>query len=317
MKKTFLLFLLYPLLNFSQANKYVRQALRLQNPKQQIELLDQALSIDAKHLDALFYRAIAKYNLGDFDAAILDFTKVIFYEPDADSYYNRGNCKFNLNDFQGALLDYEEALKLDPDLITAYFNLGKVKYNLQQYEDAEIAFSKVIRAFPSDVKSYSQRALVYMKQKKYDLAFKDFTACILLRPSSKSYYNRGYAYLEINHYKTSRADFMKALRINSQNIPAYFYLGVNQILLGEYEAAIQSLSKSTLKDTNDYDAFIGLAIAHYKRNEFKLAKMHLVKAKNILTSTQKNMSISIFKETYWGVNEKVLLHETYNALAKS
>jgi tetratricopeptide (TPR) repeat protein len=315
MKKLILTFLLVPLLSFGQATKLVRQALRLDNSEAQIALLNQALEIDNKHLDALFYRGIAKYNLEDYDAAILDFTKIIFFEPDADSYYNRGNCKYNLQDYEGALFDYEKAVALDPDLIGAYFNLGNAKFTLEDYKGAVEAFSKVVRFFPNDYNSYSQRALAYMELKNYKLAFKDFGACILIRPNSQSYYNRGFALLEINYYKEAKDDFLKAIAKNPNNTPAYFYLGVSHFLLGEFEQSIKSLSVATTKDKMDYDAHFGLAMAYYYTEDFENAKTRFKKAKNILNPSSKINNASIFKDTYWQVNEKPLFTDMYKKLS--
>lgn len=316
MKKILLVLLFVPLLSIGQATKFVRQALRLQDPKAQIEVLNQALEIDAKHLDALFYRGIAKYNIEDYDGAILDFTKIIFYEPDADSYYNRGNCKFNLEDYDGALFDYEKAIELDPDLIGAYFNLGNAKFSLEDYNGAVSAFSKVIRFFPNDYKSYSQRALAYMELKKYRLAFEDFGACILLRPNSESYYNRGFALLEINYYKEAKDDFLKAIERNPDNTPAYFYLGVSQFLLGEFEQSIKSLTFATNKDQMDYDAHFGLAMAYHYTGDFEKAKAKFERAKRILDPALSTNNASIFKDTYWEVNEKQLFAEMYKKLSE-
>lgn len=314
MKKTLLIFILVPLLSTGQATKFVRQALRLTDPSAQIEVLNQALEIDNKHLDALFYRGIAKYNLEDYDAAILDFTKIIFYEPDADSYYNRGNCKFNLEDYQGALLDYKKALELDPDLIGAYFNLGNTKFNIEDYKGAVTSYSKMIRFFPNDYKSYSQRALAYMKLKEYKKAFSDFGACILIRPNSQSYYNRGFALLEINYYKEAKGDFLKAIERNPNNTPAYFYLGVTHFLLGDFDQSIKSLSFAVSRDQMDYDAHFGLAMAYHNEGNYEKAKTQFKRAKNILGVTATNNNISLFKDTYWQVNEKQLFVKMYAIL---
>jgi len=316
MKKILLVFLFVPLLSIGQATKFVRQALRLSDPEDQIKLLNQALDIDNKHLDALFYRGIAKYNLEDYDGAILDFTKIIFYEPDADSYYNRGNCKFNLMDYEGALYDYEKALELDPDLIGAYFNLGNAKFYSEDYKGAVESFSKMIRFFPNDYKSYSQRALAHMELENYKEAFKDFGACVLLRPNSESYYNRGFALLEINYYKEAKDDFLKAIEINPDNTPAYFYLGVSHFLLGEFEQSIRSLTYATNKDEMDYDAHFGLAMAYYYINDLEKAKSKFERAKKILDPTLSTNNASIFKDTYWEVNEKQLFADMFKKLSE-
>ncbi len=315
MKKTLLVFLFVPLLSIGQATKFVRQALRLTDPNAQIEVLNQALEIDDKHLDALFYRGIAQYNLENYDAAILDFTKIIFYEPDADSYYNRGNCKFNLEDYQGALLDYEKALTLDSDLIGAYFNLGNAKFYAEDYKGAVDSFSKMIRFFPNDYKSYSQRALAYMELKDYKKAFSDFGACILIRPSSESYYNRGFALLQINYYKEAKGDFLKAIEKNPENTPAFFYLGVSQFLLGEFQPSIKSLTFATNKDQMDYDAHFGLAMGYHYIGDVEKAKAKFERAKKILDPTASINNASVFKDTYWEVNEKQLFAKMYKVLS--
>jgi len=314
MKKILLVFLFAPLLSFTQANKYVRQALRLQDPKAQIELLNTALKIDSKHLDALFYRGIAKYNIEDFDGAILDFTKIIFFDADADSYYNRGNCKFNLMDFDGALEDYQKAITLDPDLIGAYYNLANTKFNLEDFEGAIEDYSKVIQSFPTDYNSYSQRALAYMQIKSYKKAFKDFGACIIIKPNSESYYNRGYALLEINYYDKAKSDFVKAIELNINNTPAYFYLGVCHFLLGQFEGAINSLLVATSKDQMDYDAHLALAMSYYYVEDFEKAKTRFRRAKKILDPKLTINNASIFKDTYWKINEKSLFNDMYTKL---
>src|SRR5690606_25493474 len=113
-----------PLLSFGQANKILRQGLKSTNFNEQIELFTQVIQLEPKNLDAYFYRGLAKYNLGEYNGAILDYTKVIFYKPDADTYYNRGNCKFALQDYVGAKEDYTKALELNKQLVDAIYNLA-------------------------------------------------------------------------------------------------------------------------------------------------------------------------------------------------
>jgi tetratricopeptide (TPR) repeat protein len=61
----------------------------------------------------LFIRVIAKYDLGDFKGAIVDYNQVLKINPNyAKAYTNRGLVKYDLGDKQGALSDLKTAAQL-------------------------------------------------------------------------------------------------------------------------------------------------------------------------------------------------------------
>lgn len=39
---------------------------------------------------------------------------------EAEIYYNRGSNKYNLSDYEGAILDFNKAIELNPDFTYAY-----------------------------------------------------------------------------------------------------------------------------------------------------------------------------------------------------
>ena len=319
MKKIYALASLFmPLLMLGQSNKLIRQALRAEDPNEKIELFNQAIEEDPKNLDAYFYRALTKNEIGDYHGAILDYTKIIFYNPDADSYYNRGNCKFNLEDFEGASEDYEKAIEIDPELWDAVYNLGQAKFYLGDYAAAISNFSKILKVFPEDSKSRIQRALAHFEVKNYKEAFIDFGNNININPDTHAYSIRGKALLDINYYKEAQSDFFKALRLDNNNIPCYFYLGATHLFLGEFMPAINSFSESIKYDSLDYDAHLGLAMAQLKANDKASAKENFNKAKSIISadSTQYD-GIEVFKSTYWYKNQNLFfkgIFEELNAL---
>ncbi len=70
----------------------------------------QLSSFDA---DTYFNRGIAKYDLGDYQGALIDFNQALQIKPNyADAYNNRGIVKDDLGDKQGALADYNQAAQL-------------------------------------------------------------------------------------------------------------------------------------------------------------------------------------------------------------
>lgn len=315
MRKLIFLILLLPVLTYGQSNKFVRQGLRATKPLEQISLFSQAIELDSKNLDAYFYRGLTRFNLGKFHEAILDFTKVIFYKPDADSYYNRANAKFNLNDYQGALLDYTKAIEIDPNLIDAYYNLGNTKYFLEDYTGAIKDLSKVLRFFPNDANAYNQRANAHFALKNYKAAFRDFRNCIIINQDESAYFNRGVALLEVKYFKEARTDFFKVIKRNKNNIPAYFYLATSHLFLGEFNAAISTFNVCITKDDFDFEAHLGLAIAYSKLDNITEAKNHFQKVKNILRLTD-TTTIKDFENSYWYQNHLFYFKEVYKKLGE-
>ena len=75
-----------------------------------------------------FNSGVDKYEQGDYQGAIADYTKALEINPEsANAYYNRGNAKNKLGDHQGAIADYTKALEIDPQNGIAYLNRGVVK----------------------------------------------------------------------------------------------------------------------------------------------------------------------------------------------
>lgn len=315
MRKLILLIAFLPILCIAQANKFIRQGLRASTPQEKIALFNQAIAVDSKNLDAHFYRGLEKFNLGNYNAAILDFTKVIFYKPDADSYYNRANAKFNLEDYKGALDDYTKATELDPELIDAYYNLGRTKFYLEDYQGAIKDLTKVLNFFPSDASAYTLRAQCYMALKKYKEAFKNFRYSILINKNDDAYYKRGIALLDVKYFKESKSDFLKVIKLNKNNIPAYFYLAASHLFLGEYAPAISTFNVSITNDSLDFDAHLGLAISYLKSNNLEQAKNHFQKAKNILL-VKDSVKIEDFKNSYWHQNHYFYFNQVYSELIK-
>lgn len=68
-----------------------------------------------------FDQAVDKYDAGNYQGAIADYTKSLEINPrNSNSYYNRGNAKIRSNDYQGAIADYTKAIEINPQYANAY-----------------------------------------------------------------------------------------------------------------------------------------------------------------------------------------------------
>ncbi|TBN15532.1 tetratricopeptide repeat protein [Hyunsoonleella pacifica] len=300
-------FFLFPLIIIGQSQKLVRQGKKITDPKQKIEIFTKAIEVDDKNLDAYFYRGLAKYDLQNYWSSILDFTKIIFSKPDADTFYNRGNAKYALGDFEGAYEDYVMAIQYNRDFFQAYYNLGMAQFNLHKYKQAVQSFIFLLKYFPDDVNTNIQLGLSLTELKQKELAILFLNKSISLEPNSDTYHNRGIAYLNMKDFKKAAADFKKAINLDKTNDSAYFYLGIAQLFDRNYTAAVKSFEDTLSFNSIDHETLVALAVANYHSENYDKAKHCFKKAKNILAAENEfhkyKNDISLFKETSWSIDE--------------
>tara|TARA_R110001583_G_scaffold91560_2_gene233607 strand:- start:860 stop:1855 length:996 start_codon:yes stop_codon:yes gene_type:complete len=312
-KQLAFLLIIIPILFFGQANKLYRKAEKATDLKEKIMLLSQVIHLEPKNLDAYFYRAIAKHELGDYSGAIVDYSKIIVEDPDADTYLNRGNSRYSLGDYEDAKQDYAKAFELDRNLISAKYSLGCVKYDMGDYNSAFLDFNSIIQnylykhdfSYPEIFiyKSLLMRALTYESLGNYMNAIQDYSSIILIKPNAENYYNRGKLLMDLKFYEEAIKDFTKSLALNKNNSYAYFYRGASNLFLGKFLKAIFDFSEVVKYDTTDFDAYLGLAIAYNNVNDPNNARLNFEKANAILSIGENIKSIEQYKDTFWFNNQ--------------
>jgi tetratricopeptide (TPR) repeat protein len=317
MKKLLITLLLsIPLISLGQIKKVYRKALRTTDLNEKIKLLDQVINEEPKNLDAYFYRAIAKNDLGDYRGAIVDYSKIIVEEPDADTYFNRGNSRYSAKDLIGAREDYAKAFMLDENFIDALYSLACVKLDLEEYESAIKDFTKVAEQAPINSNVYNLRASAYKAIEQFANAAKDYSRAILVEPSANNYYNRGAFLMHIKYYKDAHIDLTKSIRLNKNNAFAYFYRGAANLFLGNFNDAISDFSEAIKFDAMDFDAYLGLAMAYQKTNQLAKAKGNFDRANSIIIPNKDLQSIEQYSNTYWHENHYFYFNNAINELVK-
>ena len=155
---------------------------------------------------------IEKYEQGDYQGAIANFTKAIeINSQDADYYYGRGDSKFELKDFQGAVIDYTKAIEINPQFAYSYSNRGASKDYLGDYQGAISDFTAAIKINPQVADFYYNRANVKGQLKDYQGAIADLDTVIELNPQfADAYLTRGNAKEFVNDLAGACADWKKA-----------------------------------------------------------------------------------------------------------
>ena len=122
-------------------------------------------------------RGVANLKLGDYEAAIADFTEYIAQHPDEkidqysykkiEVYVNRGNAFFENGDYEAALADYDTIIELQPDEFS-YHKRAELNLNMKQYDSALADLETAVEIDPENNYTYLERIPVYIEMKAYD-----------------------------------------------------------------------------------------------------------------------------------------------------
>jgi tetratricopeptide (TPR) repeat protein len=88
-----------------------------------IDNLNTIIELKPQSSKYYFFRGFFHFNLKNYNAAVLNYTKAIEYQEDKISDFNiyseRGLCKMRLNDYAGAIIDFNQSLSIydDPGII--------------------------------------------------------------------------------------------------------------------------------------------------------------------------------------------------------
>ena len=245
-------------LNFAIPSKYLKAL--LEQPKLAKPLSQGKQSISA---DTYFLWGNAKFYLGDYVGAIVNYTRVIQHEPDnATAYYNRGLAKYNLGQYIAAIVDYNIAIRLKPGDATAYNNRGLAKDELGQHFAAIADFDIAIRLKPDNANAYNNRGIAKAKLGQHFAAIADFDIALRLKPDNpKAYYNRGNAKHYLGHHFAAIADYNIAIRLKPDDATVYYNRGVAKAMLEQYFAAIADYNIAIRLKPDDATVYYNRGVA--------------------------------------------------------
>lgn len=133
-------------------------------------------------------------------------------------YFNESQLKYNVKDYQGALLDLNKTIELNPNFFMYYYNRANIKLKLRDYQGSIKDCNKALEIIPNFVLAYNVRALSKSKIKDYSGAIKDFNKSIEIDTNFASAYNgRGLVKASLKDITGAINDFDKAIQIEPKN----------------------------------------------------------------------------------------------------
>ncbi len=197
--------------------------LEIDSPQVAMALLDQALRVDPKFMEALLTRTRACLQLNDVDGAVRNADAALALKATTDSYYAHALARTASGDLKTAEFDLEKVLEWNHLYEPAYVALADVQLGLyDQYSGGtmrmrtlEKAIEKCTRALelnPASTDALFARSKAYALQKEYSKAIDDVSKCIALdRHDVQIYHQRAKYYHGFGQHQNAVNDLNRAL----------------------------------------------------------------------------------------------------------
>lgn len=239
--------------------------------------------VTEKELNAeeYFNEANFKYENGDIEGAIVEYTHSISLNPNHPiAYNNRGNVLFHANNILKAIADYDKAIQLSRNYAQAYHNRGLAYIKQGDFISAYEDFTNAIKLGHSEVYlSYNNRGNISANQRNWLQAIEDYNQAIKLNSTDSGIYlNRGIAYHKQMNLKAAIEDYTYAIRLNPYYAEAYNNRGIAQKEQGDLESAIKDYNQAIFYNPNFADTYNNRGIIYQIRGELAQAILDYNKA---------------------------------------
>lgn len=179
-----------------------------------VDRFDQA-DLEPDDIDAYWNRAVTRYDLGDKQGALADFSHIISQTPkDALAYNYRGVVRYDLGDKAGAFADLNDSLKLDSHQPAVYCNRGLMQAETGDQQGAIADYTAAINIHAGLAIAFFYRGLSYQKLNNATAALTNYNEAIHLAPDAAiAYYHRAMIGQKLGDRPTAISDFEQAIRL--------------------------------------------------------------------------------------------------------
>ncbi len=138
----------------------------------------------------------------------------------------QGQAAYDQGDWQTAILEFTRAIRSNPELLDAYYIRGCAYQRNKQYQEAAEDFTYILKREPRHASLYFERAYCYDVLGKHEEAIKDSTTALKIDSSTpEAYFLRGTAYYKLGQYDLALADLDHAIELSSSSVGLYLFRG--------------------------------------------------------------------------------------------
>ncbi len=197
----------------------------------------------------LFQKAIDDYTMAI--STVVSKKPQEYVEQQQGYYYSeRASAKFNMGDYEGAVSDYTSSIELKPDG-WKFENRGIAYEKLGLYHKAIDDDTKAITYFQDDERykgnlssNYNNRGWHKKCSKDFTGAIADFNMALSIYPYGSVYWNMGLTYEAMGQKKEAAVCYTEAMKYYQDDANNLAILYSNRALVSSDEDAIKDFSKA-------------------------------------------------------------------------
>ena len=293
-------------INADQVMQVGRNALYFEDYMLSIQYFNQVISAKPYLAYPYFFRALAKFNLDDYQGAVNDATLALERNPFiSDAYELRAVALQNMGKLPEAIEDYNRVLKVLPENRGILFNKAMAQEDNKDYIGAEATFEVLLnhhknydngyvgrarlRLLTGDtigamadvnraleinknaVNAYLIRADVAINGKRdYARALEDMNEAIKLQPKFAGFFiNRAFLRHNLDDYYGAMSDYDYAIQLDPENYVAYYNRALLLSEVRDFDKALADLNQVIKLRGVDYRALYNRAIIRKEKKDFK------------------------------------------------
>lgn len=295
-------------INTDQVLRIGRNALYFEDYVLSIQYFNQIIAAKPYLAQPYFYRALAKFNLEDYQGAEADATTAIEHNPFiTDAYELRGVARQNIGKHSEAVEDYDKYLSMLPESRGVLYNRALALIQIEKMDEASSAFESLLSHYPNfdggylgrarlllerkdtvaalddiqkaleinknAVNGYVMRADIAMNGKRdYKAALSDMDEAIRLQPKFAGYFiNRAFLRYKLDDYFGAMSDYDYALQLEPDNFVAHFNRAMLCAEVKDYNKALDDFDHVLRVRPEEYRTLYNRALIYRERGEYKKA----------------------------------------------
>ncbi len=220
------------------------------------------------------YRGMAYQKMGNWNAALADFTEAFEYDSLADCFVNRSQLYAKMGREKDAINDLREAIRLDSSNYHAWYNLAILDENAQLPMSllANEEFTPMLNLVGANA----------YESGDFDMSAMYHTKAIEANENDDlAYISRGKALLRTGAFSQARQDFIKALQLNSSRSEAFYLIGNSLFHEKKYSDAIGFYERYLSVDKGYENVWFNAAMAYMNLKDSKKSCQYLQKASEL------------------------------------
>jgi tetratricopeptide (TPR) repeat protein len=164
----------------------------------------------------LVVRGISRYRHGDVDGALSDFEEALRIDAThVEARSNRGVVLHSKGDLAGAMIDFDEALKINPRHAESYCKRAAVRRAVGDFDGARADLDMSLAIRPDSAIVHCSRGFHRLNERDFPAALAEFDAAINLDSRNcRAFMGRGNAFYHTYEVTKANLDYRVAFVIN-------------------------------------------------------------------------------------------------------